>query len=60
MNRVSEAEESLVSCLVGQSEVVLTKVDYLSQETQCKLQVLQPLSVDSINLCELGRKNSFL
>lgn len=60
MGCVSEAEESLVSHLVGQSKVVLTKMDYLFQEIQCKLQVLQPLSVDGINLCELGSKSSFL
>lgn len=57
---VSEAEESLISQIVGQSEVVLTKMDYLSQESQCKLQVLQPLSVDGVYFCELGSKNGFL
>lgn len=35
-------------------------MNYLSQEIQCKLQVLQPLSVDGIDLRELGSKSSFL
>lgn len=37
-----------------------TKLYYLSQEIQSKLQVLQPLSVDGVNFGELGSKSRFL
>lgn len=39
---------------------MLPKICYLSQETQSKLQVLQPLSVDGINFSELGSESRFL
>jgi hypothetical protein len=38
----------------------LTKMNYLSQEMQCKLQILQPLSVDGVNFCELGSESRLL
>jgi hypothetical protein len=38
----------------------LTKMNYLSQEMQCKLQILQPLSVDGVNFRELGSESRLL